>query len=138
MGLLARREHSAQELFHKLRAREYDESAIQTAIDSLIKDGLQSDERFAEQFIRSRTERGYGPVRIRLELRERGIDDAIISHSLDMNDPVWKERARVVREKRFGHKVPDAYSERARQARFLQQRGYAFDQIRQLIYAGDD
>ena len=79
MGLLARREHSARELSHKLKSRDYDEVSIQAVIESLIDEGLQSDDRFAEQFTRSRVEKGYGPIRIRQELRERGIADSPIT-----------------------------------------------------------
>jgi regulatory protein len=138
MGLLARREHSARELSHKLKSRDYDEVSIQAVIESLIDEGLQSDDRFAEQFTRSRVEKGYGPIRIRQELRERGIADSLISHYLDVNDPEWPRRAQKAREKRFGRGLPGEYREQARQARFLQQRGYTSEQIMRIIKAGDE
>jgi len=127
-----------QELTHKLRLRNYDEASIQAVIESLIDEGLQSDNRFAEQYARTRIEKGYGPVRIRQELRERGISDSLISHYLEMNGPDWTARAVQAREKRFGRALPGEYSEQAKQARFLQQRGFTTEQILKIIKAGDE
>ena len=118
--------------------RNYDEVAIQSVIETLIDEGLQSDNRFAEQYTHSRIERGYGPVRIRQELRERGISDPLISLYLDMNDPDWPARASKAREKRFGRALPVDYSVQAKQARFLQQRGFTTEQILEIIKSGDE
>ena len=69
-------------------------AVIERVIDSLIADGVLSDERFAESFVRSRIERGAGPVKIRAELRQRGVSDEIAEAYLTHDDTFWVERAK--------------------------------------------
>ncbi len=133
MGLLARREHSEQELVRKLRARGFETDAIDAALQMLVSDGLLSDERFAEAFVYSRFQRGAGPQKIRAELRERGIDDLLIQHCLEVLDEDWQARLREVREKKFGAGLPGDFRERSRQMRFLQQRGFSAEQIARVL-----
>ena len=133
MNLLARREHSTQELRDKLLARGFDDDEITPALQTLSREGLLSDERFTESFIHSRMERGSGPVKIRAELRQRGVTDEVISNWLDERDRAWLERAEAVRCKKFGSALPVDYKEKARQARFLQYRGFSAEQTRQVL-----
>lgn len=133
MDLLARREHGEQELARKLRARGFEADATVDALQQLIADGLLSDERFAEAFVHSRFQRGAGPQKIRAELRERGIDDVLISHSIEALDEDWQARLREVREKKFGASLPGDFRERSRQMRFLQQRGFSTEQITRVL-----
>ncbi len=130
LRLLTRREHSSLELRNKLLARDLDERLIMTVLDELIEQDLLSEQRFAEFFVRGRFERGYGPVRIRAELRERGISANGADAGLADLSGAWVESAMKQREKRFGAHHPDEFRERARQMRFLQQRGFSGEQIR--------
>lgn len=134
MGLLARREYSRRELQRKLRQKGYADAALAEVLDGLVAERLLSDERFAESYARSRLQRGYGPLRIRAELQERGIDETGIEIALEGLEADWQEQARAAREKRFGPEPPPGeLKERARQTRFLQQRGFSHDQIRSAL-----
>ena len=135
LRLLARREHSELELRHKLSGRRFAETSIDAVIANLLDEGLLSDRRFAEQYIRSRFERGYGPLRIQAELRERGVGDKLIECFLEELSGYWCDSAGQQRERRFGRQLPANYRERAKQMRFLQQRGFAGDQIRAVFSA---
>ena len=99
----------------------------------LKQEGSQSDTRFTDSYIYHRIQRGYGPLRIMQELRERGIEDGIISGALDESGEDWISRLIDVHAKKFGSSIPADYKERARQSRFLQYRGFTADQIRQLF-----
>jgi regulatory protein len=137
MDLLSRREHSREELRRKLTAREVPAEEIETALDRLVKEGLASDDRFAEAFVSSRLRRGQGPQRIRRELETRGVDPGLAE--AELADADWTASARAVREKKFGPDLPGDFQERARQARFLQYRGFTGEQIRQALGgAGDE
>lgn len=129
MDYLARREHSQRELTRKLNSRGFDAEVVEAAVATLIADGLLSDSRFAEAFVHSRFQRGSGPQKIHAELRERGIEDGLISACVEAFDEQWRERIREVREKKFGAEQPRDFRERSRQMRFLQQRGFTSDQI---------
>jgi len=128
MDLLARREHSRLELRRKLGAREFPDDLIEQALDALQDDGLLSDQRFAESFAGSRLRRGQGPQRIVAELRQRGVGDALATDAVAELGADWFAEARAVRARRFGQAAPADYKERARQARFLQYRGFSAEQ----------
>lgn len=130
MDALARREHSRQELRDKLSRRADDDiSHLETVLDELGAQGLQSDARFAEAYARSRVRRGYGPVRIRFDLQARGVDKALIESALDELDADWFELAFYALCKRFGTAPPDDFKDKARRGRFLQQRGFSGDTV---------
>lgn len=129
MDYLARREYGHQELVRKLCAAGFDEGIASGAADRLRSEGLQDDGRFAESFARSRINQGKGPVRVRQDLRQRGIDPQLIDAILQGFDDDWARLANEVRRKKFGEKVPGNFSEKARQMRFLQYRGFSQSQI---------
>ena len=135
MNLLARREHSRRELQQKLQRRFGAADELSSVLDAHTGEGLQSDRRFAESFLRQRLERGYGPLRVRQEMRERGLDEAAIAAAEAALEPDWDELAEQVYRRRFsGEPVADA-RERARRARFLQARGFHHQSIRCLLDA---
>lgn len=139
MNMLARREHSSQELRRKLGFKGFDDAEVDEALAGLRQDRLQSDQRFIEALVRSRINKGCGPLRIQAELREHGIAEERIAQAVDANAEEWRERIEEVRRKRFGAARPGDMSERARQMRFLQYRGFTTEQIRSAMRrAGDD
>ena len=132
MDLLARREHSRLELLHKLARRFGDREPgeeLEVAIDTLATEGLQSDERFALSLTRERLHRGHGPRRIRVDLQQRGVDDALIDTALAEvpaeEGTTWAGQARLVLAKRFGDEPARDFPERARRLRFLDRRGFS-------------
>ena len=131
--LLARREHTQAELRRKLAQRGYPPDLIEAAIAVLRQARLQSDARFAEQFVSEKAAHGNGPVKIRAGLRERGLPDTEIEAAFAAVGTDWAALAATAREKRFGPALPGDFEERARQARFLQQRGFAMEQIRAAL-----
>jgi regulatory protein len=129
LDLLARREHSRSELTRKLAARGFPDDVVTRALDELERTGVLANARFTASFVRSRVAKGQGPQRIRAELAQRGIVAAAADEGLAA-DVDWLATIRAVRAKRFGPELPRDYAERARQARFLQYRGFDSAQIR--------
>lgn len=128
MNLLARREHSVTELITKLKS-DFEHDDIVNVINNLTERNLQSDQRFAENYLRYRSQRGFGYQRIRQELKERGVDAELISNVSAGSDIDWFALAASARCKRFGEQEPEDYKERAKQQRFLQYRGFTHEQI---------
>ena len=89
--LLSRREHSAYEIRDKLAKREFDDEEITQAIAELIKGGWLSDERYAEAYIRMRQLKGFGPIRIAMELNERGVKETIVDAYLHPQEAIWRQ-----------------------------------------------
>jgi regulatory protein len=133
LRLLARREHSTRELTAKLTARGYEEQTVASVIEALADRNLISDGRFVDEFVASRLRRGSGPLKIREELRGRGVAESLVDNALGERRSEWLVNAESARRKRFGVPLPQDFAERARQARFLQQRGFSAEQIRQVL-----
>ncbi|MDE0658045.1 MAG: regulatory protein RecX [Gammaproteobacteria bacterium] len=125
--LLARREHSRLELARKLGSRGHPDDLIEETVADLADDGLQSDDRFAQAFVRSALGRGQGPLRIRAGLAERGINSDIASTYFDLDADEWRERAASALYKRFGSAPVESRADWARRARFLAGRGFPSD-----------
>lgn len=128
---LAQREHSRAELTRKLAGYGSAEE-IDAVLDRLAEVALQSDARFAGAWVRNRAAR-FGTARLRHDLASRGVDAGLIDAALgdEMADDEL-ERARRVWAAKFGQ-VPGDAREWARQARFLQGRGFAVAVIRKLL-----
>ena len=137
MDYLARREYGYRELLAKLVAAGYDDSIAAGVVDRLAVEGLQNDQRFVDAFLRSRINQGKGPVRIRLELRQHGIDAFVVEARLSEAGEDWTALAARARAKKFGEELPREFREKARQMRFLQYRGFESDQVRRAV-GGED
>ena len=129
MNFLTRREHSVKELKTKLVKAEFDPDDVNELIQKLIDSNLQSNQRFTENYIRYRSQRGFGSQRIRQELKERGITADMISSEFNEAEIDWFSLAMTVRCKRFGESGPEDIKDRAKQHRFLQYRGFTHEQI---------
>ncbi len=138
MDCLARRDHGRTELQAKLEKAGFDTDTARETIDKLAGEGLQSDERFVESYVQSRINQGKGPVRIRAELRERRLSDSAIEAGLEAVQQDWIALARAARDKKFGAELPKAFADRAKQMRFLQYRGFEFEQIRAAVSTSDE
>ena len=138
MGLLARREHSAFELCNKLKTRGFAEEEITEVVKELEGKGYQSDKRFTEAYLEMRKKRGFGSIRIRQELKEKGISSELIETAFSADIDSWVSLANSVRVKRFGDGEPKEFKERMRQAQFLQYRGFTSEQIKRAIKNYED
>ena len=138
LALLAGRDFGQAELARRLGRRGYPPGVVSAVVEGLVAERLLSEARFVEQFVRQHVGRGHGPVRIRAELRERGVAEAEIEAGIDAAGQDWAAVARDVRRRKFGLSPPGDYGERARQARFLQYRGFTAEHIRAALGPGDD
>jgi regulatory protein len=133
LRLLARREHSHAELVHKLTRRGWPESGVESVVVELADENLQSDERFAESYVRSRVAKHYGPVRIRAELGERGIDRALAERAVREQGVDWFAVAADWYERRYGTQPAENLKEKSRRQQALVRRGFVSEHIRELL-----
>jgi regulatory protein len=137
MDLLARREHGRVELTRKLRQRGAVDELIEPALDRLTEEGLLSEARYLESFIRYRASAGYGPARIREELGQRGLVRGDIDQALRESEVDWGERLRDVWQRKFAGQRPLDPRSRAQQTRFLAYRGFSMEMIGRLLNGRD-
>lgn len=131
LTLLARRDYSGFELTQKLSARGASAEQITAVLSDVQAKGWQSDTRFVENYTQYRTNRGIGPRKLAYELRSRGVETTLIEDAVD--DTGWLEKAKLARVKRFGVALPANPSERAKQIRFLMQRGFTMQTILETL-----
>ena len=129
MRLLARRDHSRLELSRKLAPAAPGE--IEALLDELQARGWLSEQRLADQRLRAAAGR-FGSRRVVQELTEKGVAREVVAQASRQAAKTELASARAAWRKRFG-KPPASLRERARHARFLEQRGFDPEVIRQLL-----
>ena len=127
MDFLSRREHSSKEIFQKMSPRVEFKEMLEDSIDQLIQDGLISNERFAESYFQSRKNRGYGPLRIKNELKQKGVNEGLFNTIQEGTD--WPSYALKALEKKINGKYPDGMKEVLKLKNFLNYRGFNFQDI---------
>jgi len=131
MRLLARREHSRDELRRKLARIASEGEDVDGVVETLAQKGCLSDARYAEQAVRAKARR-FGPLKVAHELRAKGVADETIAAAFQAAgvdgcadiQRVWKSRFST---------LPENDRERARQVRFLQGRGFGLDDILKFL-----
>ncbi|MCC2525297.1 recombination regulator RecX [Vibrio coralliilyticus] len=127
--LLSRRDHGEYELYQKLAMKGYEEEAIQEAVNFCLDHNYLDDLRYAKSQVRQHVYKGHGERRIRQELNQKRVSESVIEKAFEEESQDWFELAKQAAEKKFkGVKAKDQ-KEYAKQVRFLQYRGYSFEQI---------
>src|SRR5580700_6790994 len=110
-------------------ARGFAAPAVRTVVEELVASGALNETRFAENYVNWHAGRGQGPIRIAADLRRLGLPGGLVDAAL-ASGPDWPALARRVRTAKFGRQPPASWADKARQARFLQYRGFSSDHIR--------
>lgn len=129
--MLSRREQSQKELFQKLTSKGFETDDISILLEEFIQLNWQSDQRFAESYGRSRLYKGFGPIRIQHELKEKGVETNI--NDVFEEAPDWQALLCELHVKKYGPQAPNTMKERAKRTRFFQHKGFTHDMIRQLF-----
>ncbi len=129
MNALGRREQSVFELKQKLSQRyeEASEQEIAAVIERLTNQGLQSDERFAEMFVRSRINKGKGPSLIRRELEQQNLSSVLLDQAFRQNPCDWQLSALRQLQKKYAAADMLDFALRAKATQFLYRRGFDSD-----------
>lgn len=133
LRLLATRDHSRAELERKLAPHAEDGDAIRRTLDALQAKGFLDEARAAQSLLHRRAPR-LGAARVKSELKQRGLPDAVVADAMAELAGTEAERARAVWARKFGSAPADA-AERARQMRFLAARGFAPELVRRTVPA---
>jgi regulatory protein len=132
LDALARRDYASEDLRRKLLQKGYDSAVIALLIDQLSAEKLLDDRRYAENFVAYHAARGQGPLRVRAELRRKGLEGVLVEECLEAY-PEWLSHLRKARQKKFGATPPSNYADQERQSRFLAYRGFTGAQIRTAL-----
>ena len=133
LASLCMREHSIKEITDKLTRKEYQPDSIEIVVKENIKDNYLNDRRFAEIFWRSRARKGFGPNKIAMELKQKGISPSMIDETSDQEELDFDEVVKNIYKKKFkGAEIKD-YKDKAKRQNYLYQRGFNLELIRTVI-----
>jgi regulatory protein len=137
IACLARRDFSAADLRAKLQALGFEGGASARVVAELAACGVLNEARYAQNYVSWHAARGQGPLRIGADLRRQGVTEGVIDAAL-LGAEDWLALACATRRARFGSEPPSNGRDQARQARFLQYRGFSADHIRAATGADPD
>ncbi len=136
LRFLAIRNHSIFELKRKLRQKKFTPEAVDKTLDYLINHQLIDEEKFAKEFANELIKRKhYGPSRIKIELRKRGISDPIIKALMtEMSDDTESKNLEITAEKylkRFSNELTQA--DKQKLINYLFQKGFSWEKIKIFV-----
>jgi regulatory protein len=131
--LLARKDYSHGEMRRVLHTMTDDVMTVEAALLRLLESGYIDDRRLAENLLSRFLRKEYGPSRIRMEFRQKGIEQSVAESALADTAADWFAMASESRRKKFGDALPSDPKEKARQMRFLQSRGFTMEMIIEAI-----
>jgi regulatory protein len=137
IGWLARRDYASGELRARLERKGFDAAVVESTLTGLAEERLLDDARYAQHYVAYSASRGHGPLRVAAELKALDLPGDLIDAAL-AGGPDWRLLASQVRRRKFGSELPADWPEKARQARFLQYRGFSSDHIRLALGADFD
>ena len=140
--ILAMRDHSEQELRRKLAAPVMSKNGpealnvtpeeVDNVVEWCIENRYLDDERFVRQFIASRSRKGYGPARVRQELKQKGISRETIESAMRECVIDWAQLAKEQAQRKYGEPLPTVFAEKVKIQRFLLYRGYLMEDIQEI------
>lgn len=135
LGYLTRREYSRQELHRKLLPYAGEED-LDGLLDEFKQRGWISDARYVDQMVHARKGK-YGSLKVAHELRAQGIAEELVDKAVKEVRSEELETARNLWRKKFGAQ-PESREDWAKQARFLQSRGFGMDTIKSVLRGEPD
>ena len=136
VSALSQRDYCSAELAARLTGQGYTAEAVAVALADLSERHYLDDARYAQQYVAYHAERGQGPLRVSREMLQLGLPEGLIDAALEAyaeQHGDWARLAREVRIRRFGLGQPTDWAQKAKQARFLQYRGFSTDHIRSAL-----
>ena len=140
--ILAMRDHSEQELRRKLAAPVMSKNGpealnvtpeeVDKVVEWCIENRYLDDERFVRQFIARRSRKGYGPARVRQELKQKGISRETIEAAMRECEIDWAQLAKEQAQRKYGEPLPTVFAEKVKIQRFLLYRGYLMEDIQEI------
>ena len=126
---LARQEYSQSQLRERLAKRCEAPELIERVLTYLIEEGYQSDRRFAESYIRVKSNQGQGGKKIAFDLSRKGISKNLIEELLDDREDDPKQIALEYLKRKFGEEPPNDMKVKAKWFRHMAGRGFDYSEI---------
>ena len=135
MRSLARRENAESELAKRLRLQGFNEEVIEAVVEYCRGYNWVNDDRYGAMAVRAGAAKGHGPIKIRFDLRRKGLDDMQIDAAFDQPELDWFELAFVLLERRARVADLGDFKLRMKWLKYLLGRGFTQEQARYAISA---
>ena len=135
MRSLARRESAESELAGRLRRQGFNAEVIEAVLDYCRGYHWIDDERYGAMAVRAGATKGQGPIKIRFELRRKGLSDAQIETAFEQPELDWFELASELLQRRARASDLGDFKLRMKWLKYLLGRGFNQDQARYAISA---
>ncbi|WP_299144304.1 regulatory protein RecX [uncultured Vibrio sp.] len=133
IALLAKRDYSSGELRRRLKREASNEESVEGVMERLLSHHYVDDHRLIERELNKQLNKGYGPNRIKQELRQKGLDSLLVEQAIEDLDVDWFELCLKVKEKKFADDAPQDAKEKAKVVRYLQYRGHSMNVIMDVL-----
>ena len=133
--LCSKAEYCRADVYRKaLKDLEGDAEAAGKVVEQLVADKYVDDARYASAYAREKAGlQGWGPVKIRFQLRAKGVSDAVIASALQEIEP---EKAESRLEKLLAAKARTLEGDpqfRLKLLKFALSRGYEYDTVEAVL-----
>ncbi len=134
VSLLAMRSRTQRELREALRLAAYPEAVIERVMERMNEAGYIDDGDFAKGWASSRSAKGMGTRRIRMELRQKGVAQETIEETLSEldEDDLFEGAMKVARKAARGKDLSSAADRRKISAALIR-RGYDYATARHAL-----
>ena len=119
---------SAAQLFDRLVEKGETEEDSAAVVAKLLEAGYLNDLEYGRMLVRQGMGKGYGPARIRQELRKRKLDPDTVEEALEAYTPDPEKLIILIHQKLRGDRTPDRAAVK-RVTDGLFRRGYSWDEI---------
>ena len=135
MRSLARRESAESELANRLRKQGFNDEVIGAVLDYCRGYHWVDDERYGAMAVRAGATKGHGPIKIRFDLRRKGLSDTQIERAFEQPELDWFELASELLQRRTRPSELEEFKLRMKWLKYLLGRGFNQDQARYALSA---
>jgi regulatory protein len=135
VSMLSKSQHSAKMLCDKLEQKGYEEQSVQEAISYLKERNFIDDKKYSQNRAELLVKKGKSPALITLELKECGIDDAIIAQTIESikSQITPQEQIQSIINKKFKNADLSGESNFIKAAQYLTRRGFSQEDIEKAL-----
>lgn len=119
------KQRTEKEVRDKLADEEYTEDVIEEVVSVLIKYKYIDDEKYAENYIKTKS--NYGSLRLKYELKQKGVSAEIISQATQGLDQ--EEIIVGLFQKKLKGDLPEDYKEKRKAFEYVIRRGFEYDAV---------
>ncbi len=128
-------ERCRKDVAEKCRKLEIPQEEQNAYLFLLEEDGFLSEKRYAASFVRSKANRSWGPKKIEMGLKAKGIPSEVYHPFIDnLQKPLLVEKILVLIDRKVKSIKGDTPSDRKQKLiRFLLGKGFAYDLVKEAI-----